>query len=124
MTATEMATYRRRLVALANRLSRDVSELEEEAFQPTGGEASGGLSNVPLHLGDLGSNQFEEEVTLDLVGKEEEMLSEANAALERIDASSFGHCEHCRRLISRERLAAVPYARHCVACADKFGRSH
>jgi len=122
MTATEIGTYRRRLAALADRLSRDVSHLEEEALVPTGGEASGGLSDVPLHLGDLGSHQFEEEVTLDLVGKEEHILAEVNAALERIGAGTFGRCEHCRRPISRERLAAVPYARACVACAEKPGR--
>ena len=122
MTVPEMDTYRRRLVALADRLSRDVSELEEEALLPTGGEASGGLSDVPLHLGDLGSHQFEEEVTLDMVGKEEQILAEVKEAVERIDAGTFGRCEHCRRPISRERLAAVPYARHCVACAAKLGR--
>jgi RNA polymerase-binding transcription factor DksA len=122
MTATEVDTYRRPLMSVADRLSRDVSELEEEALLPTGGEASGGLSDVPLHLGDLGSHQFEEEVTLNLVGKEEQILAEVNAALERIGPGTFGRCEHCRRPISRERLSAVPYARHCVACAAKLGR--
>ena len=122
MTATEIDTYRRRLAALADRLSGDVSHLEEEALVPTGGEASGGLSDVPLHLGDLGSHQFEEEVTLDLVGKEEHILAEVNAALERIGTGTFGRCEHCQRPISRERLAAIPYARSCVACAEKPGR--
>jgi len=121
MTATEKDTYRQRLVALADRLSWDVTELEEEALQPTGGEASGGLSNVPLHLGDLGSHQFEKEMSLDLVGKEEQILAEAKEAIERIDAGTFGRCEHCRKPISRERLAAVPYARYCIACADKLG---
>src|SRR5262249_43489794 len=122
MTATEIDTYRRRLVALADRLSRDVSHLEEEALVPTGGEASGGLSDVPLHMGDLGSRQFEEEVTLNLVGNEEHILAEVNATLERIEAGAFGRCEHCRRPISRKRLAAVPYARSCVACAENPGR--
>jgi len=122
MTATEIDTYRRRLAALADRLSGDVSHLEEEALVPTGGEANGGLSDVPLHLGDLGSHQFEEEVTLDLVGKEEQILAEVNAAIERIGAGTYGRCERCRRPISRERLAAVPYARACVACAEKPGR--
>jgi DnaK suppressor protein len=121
MTATDKDTYRRRLVALADRLSRDVTELEEEALQPTGGEASGGLSNVPLHPGDLGSHQFDEEVSLDLVGKEEQILADVKEALERIDAGTFGHCEQCRKPITRERLAAVPYARYCVACAEKLG---
>jgi hypothetical protein len=53
MTATEIDTYRRRLAALADRLSLDVSHLEEEALVPTGGEASGGLSDVPLTWGTL-----------------------------------------------------------------------
>ena len=41
-------------------------------------------------------------------------------ALERIRRGTFGKCEECAAAIPKGRLAALPYARHCVACARKF----
>ena len=44
----------------------------------------------------------------------------AQTALDRIAQGTFGRCEECRAEIPRARLQAVPYARHCVACARKL----
>jgi RNA polymerase-binding protein DksA len=118
----EVRAYRARLLALGGRLSRDRSQLKEEALSPLGGEASGGLSDLPLHLADLGSHSFEEEITLGLLENEEQLIEEINAALERLDQGVYGRCESCGQEVSKERLQALPYARHCVACARKLQR--
>lgn len=39
------------------------------------------------------------------------------AALERIDAGSYGQCARCGRVIGDARLQALPSATTCVACA-------
>jgi RNA polymerase-binding protein DksA len=117
MSDAEAGASRNRLLALLTRLDRDRSALKDEALQAAGGEASGGLSDVPLHLADLGSHSFEEELTLSLVENEERLIEEINAALERIDQGVYGCCEACRQDIAKARLRAVPYARHCVRCA-------
>lgn len=39
------------------------------------------------------------------------------AALQRIDAGSYGHCARCGRAIGDARLAALPFATTCVTCA-------
>jgi RNA polymerase-binding transcription factor DksA len=119
MKKTEMNTYRDRLVEMLRRLARDESQLREEALSGVGGDASGSLSDVPIHLADLGSHEFEEEMTLSLLGSEERLVEEINAACSRIDRGTFGRCEDCKRQISKARLHAVPYARYCVACAAK-----
>jgi RNA polymerase-binding transcription factor DksA len=115
-----MDAYRQRLLALMKRLGHDRAELKDEALRATGGEASGGLSDVPLHLADLGSHEFEEALTLDLLESEEQIIEEINGALERIEQGTFGRCEGCQREIPRERLQALPYTCHCVACARKL----
>jgi len=122
ITETETGAYRQRLLALMARIDRDRSLLKDEALRATGGEASGGLSDIPLHLADLGSHSFEEELTLGLVKNEEQLIEEINAALERIDEGIYGQCEACRRNIAKERLPAVPYTRHCVRCARAIQR--
>jgi RNA polymerase-binding transcription factor DksA len=116
----EMNSYKRQLLALNTRLDGDRSQLKDEALRATGGEASGGLSDVPLHLADLGSDAYEEEVTFGLVKNEEHLIEEINAALARLERGAFGRCEACRQRISKSRLEALPYARHCIRCAQKL----
>jgi RNA polymerase-binding transcription factor DksA len=122
ISEAEARAYRERLLALIGRLDRDRSQLKNEALRATGGEASGGLSDVPLHLGDLGSNSFEEEVTLGLLENEEQLIEEINAALDRLDKGVYGRCESCGQELPKGRLQALPYARHCVACAPNVQR--
>src|SRR5207248_2821160 len=93
MTEAEIQFYRQRLLAFTKRLGRDMSALQEEALQPIGGESSGGLSNVPVHLADMGTDNFEEEVTLTLLENEDQIVTEINDAVDRIEKGTFGRCE-------------------------------
>jgi RNA polymerase-binding transcription factor DksA len=102
---------------MRKRLGGDISELEEETLRPVGGEASGDLSDVPLDPADLGSDNYEEEVSLGLLENEEQLMEEVNTALERIGQGTFGRCEQCQTEIPRERLNALPYTRYCIRCA-------
>jgi RNA polymerase-binding transcription factor DksA len=119
-TETEATAYRQRLLTFLRRLSSDRSQLKDEALQPAGGEASGGLSDVPLHLADLGSHFFEVDITLDLLDNEEQLIEAINLALARLDQGVYGRCQACQQAIPRVRLQALPYARHCMACARKL----
>src|SRR5436309_1384339 len=78
------------------------------------------LSNTPFHPADLGTDNYEQEVTLSLLENDEQVLEETAAALERIERGTFGVCENCNKEIGRERLQAVPYARYCINCARKL----
>jgi RNA polymerase-binding transcription factor DksA len=119
MNRSEIAGYRRRLAAWRKRLTEDVSELEHDALRPTGGEASGILSDMPRHQADLAADAFVEEVALDMLGNEKFLLGELDAALDRIGSGTFGVCESCRQSISKDRLHAAPYARYCVGCEHR-----
>ena len=119
-TKAEKNLYRQRLVNLTTRLEGERSQLKGEALQPTGGEASGGFSNAPIHPADLGSRDVEEDVALGLLENEEQLIEEINAALARLDEGGYGRCEKCKQEIYRARLQAVPYARYCVSCARQL----
>jgi RNA polymerase-binding transcription factor DksA len=120
MTQAEIKSYRVRLLALKRRLGGVLTDLEEEALRPVGGEAAGGLSDVPVHPADLGTENYEEEVSLGLLENEIQLLTEVNDALRRIEQGTFGRCEECHQPISRARLNALPYARYCLRCARKL----
>src|SRR5262245_11787550 len=117
MTEAEVQCYRQRLLALKKRQGGHLSELEEEALRPVGGEASGGLSDVPVHPADLGTDNFEEALALELLENADRLLTEVNDALDRIEQGTFGRCENCGQEVSGERLEALPYARYCLQCA-------
>jgi RNA polymerase-binding transcription factor DksA len=117
MTEAERDGFRQQLLELGKHFKGKVSDLEKEALRNTGGDASGNLSNTPVHLADLGSETFEQEINLSLLENEDQRLEEIAAALQRLDEGTYGRCENCRKEISKERLRAVPYTRFCVACA-------
>ena len=123
MTKADLDTYQEMLLALRRRLNGDVSHLADEALRAMGGEASGSLSNAPLHMADLGTDNFEQEFTLSLLQNQEQALDEIREALSRIDRGTFGQCEECHQPIPKARLQALPYTRHCVACARKLQQS-
>ena len=120
MTKAELDTYRASLLALRDRHNGDVSHLADEALRRTGGGAAGNLSNMPIHMADLGTDNFEQEFTLSLLQNEEQLLEEIAAALERMKQGSYGLCEECQGAIPKPRLQAVPYTRYCVECARKL----
>jgi RNA polymerase-binding transcription factor DksA len=120
MTKAEMDVYRESLLALRDRHNGDASHLADEALRRTGGGAAGNLSNMPIHMADLGTDNFEQEFTLSLLQNEEQLVGEITSALERIRHGTFGQCEECQGDIPKPRLQALPYARYCVGCARKL----
>jgi RNA polymerase-binding protein DksA len=119
MSKSELEVYRQRLLALRHRLNGDVSHLADEALRKNQREASGNLSSMPIHMADIGTDNFEQEFTLSLLQNEEQVLTEIAEAMDRIQQGTFGRCEDCHHSIPRARLNALPYARHCVECARK-----
>ena len=120
MTKSKLEAYRQHLLSLRKRLSGDVNHLADEALRKNQKDASGNLSSMPIHMADIGTDNFEQEFTLSLLANVEQSLEEIAAALERINDGSFGSCEECSGEIPKVRLEALPYTRYCVACARRF----
>jgi len=54
-----------------------------------------------------------------LAGSLSENLAEIEAALEKLEAGTYGQCEDCGQAIAPARLEAMPSARLCITCASK-----
>lgn len=61
---------------------------------------------------------FERSQVAALVTQARAQLAEVEAALERLDAGTYGTCERCGQPIARARLEARPAARTCVGCVS------
>ncbi len=119
MTGKQRDHYRDVLRDLLPRVERTAAGLEEAARSGVGGEAGGNLSNTPMHLADLGSEAYSQELSATLLENEAFLRDEVRAALGRIDEATFGRCQACNHAIPAERLNVLPYTRYCVPCAEK-----
>jgi RNA polymerase-binding transcription factor DksA len=117
MTRGQTAKYRSQLRVMLDRIDGTVAGLEDQARMPTSGEAGGSLSNAPLHLGDVGSEVYSQELGSTLLENEAYIRLEIVDALGRIDNQDYGRCENCKQDIAPARLDALPYARYCIRCA-------
>ena len=124
MKKAEMKVYKERLVNLRSRLRGDVNQMADSALKKTRSELNGDLSSMPIHMADIGSDNFEQEFTLSLMENEEGTLDAIETALERIAAGTFGDCEECTVKIPKARLNAIPYAALCVKCAQQVERKY
>ncbi len=117
MKKAEMLTFRDKLCAIRARLRGDVSTMAEVALRKSGMEGSDN-TGMPIHMAELGSDNFEQEFTLSLLETEEDTLGLIESALERIDEGSFGQCIECDGPIAKARLNAIPYTPVCIKCAE------
>src|SRR3954466_412806 len=121
MTRKRIDQFRRILEAMAARGRGDIQSLEEQARTGLGGEAGGDLSNAPMHIADLGTEQYMQELNATLFENEEYIRREVRDAIGRFDRGTFGFCERCGQAILEERLEALPYTRYCTPCSAAVG---
>jgi DnaK suppressor protein len=82
------------------------------------------ITSMPNHMAELGSGNFDQEFTLSVLGSEEDVLKQIEAAITRIDDGSYGWCGECGGQIPKNRLDAIPYAAQCIRCASKQEEDH
>jgi RNA polymerase-binding transcription factor DksA len=97
-----------------------MSSLESQALKRSRQESSGDLSNMPIHMADIGSDNFEQEFTLSLMETEGGTLERIESALERMEDGTYSECEECGSKIPKKRLDAIPYAAMCIKCASRL----
>lgn len=114
MNAADMKVYRDRLLLLRSRLRNDVTSMADAALGHEGSENS----SMPIHMAELGSDNFEQEFTLSLLATEEGTLELIENALRRIENKTYGKCETCGGAIPKTRLNALPHTPVCVKCAS------
>lgn len=120
MKQEELDSFRDILLGLRARLRGDLDQMTDEALRRTQSETSGNLSNVPLHMADVGTENYDQEFTLGLIENEQSTLDQVQSALTRINSGTYGVCEECGEPIAKPRLQALPYTKHCIQCARKL----
>ena len=113
LTPAEIKKFKALLLAKLTEILGNVTTMESEAFHRDRSD----LSNLPLHMADLGSDSYEIDNIIGLLDSERKILMEVSDALSRIEDGTYGICQGHGEQISKQRLKAIPWARYCVACA-------
>ena len=83
--------HRERLLALRARLQGDTTQMEDNALNKDHSKTT----SMPNDMAELGTANFDQELTLRVLGGEEDTLDQIEAAIERLEDGSFGLCDKC-----------------------------
>lgn len=119
LSSKELEHFRGLLLDKRRELVGDMSHMEREALRSASGT---NLSNLPMHMADMGTDNYEQEFTLGLVEKERVLLREINQALAKIQDGTYGICEGTGKPINKMRLEAQPWARYSIEHARQMER--
>ena len=114
LTLEEIAHFTQLLLIKRKELLGDLDHMQGEALDNNRQDAAGELSNMPIHMADIGTDNYEQEFTLGLLESERKILRDIDHALAKIQEGSYGTCEGTGVTIGRGRLEAKPEARFCV----------
>jgi DnaK suppressor protein len=110
MDRRNLDRYKR--VLLEKRGEMSVTSTEASSPIPAAGGRQGDLI-------DQANADAEAELQIHLHETDLRLLRAIEEALARIRQGTFGTCETCRNPISRARLEAVPWTRHCRDCKER-----
>ena len=115
----DMEEFKALLLEKRKELVGNVNTMENETLKKDRTD----LSNMPFHMADMGSDNFEQEFTLELMDGERKVLKEIDVALARIDEGTYGICEGNGKPIEIERLKAIPWTKYSVEYAREMEKN-
>lgn len=115
MSTIDTNRFREALLRERARVSAAIDNLRNE--NPGTLEDETGDEPQDQHLGDTATVTYDREMDYTLADNEEQLLSQIDAALSRIEDGTYGICVNCGRPIGEERLEARPWADLCIDCA-------
>jgi RNA polymerase-binding protein DksA len=116
LNVRELRNFRDLLLQKRRQLMGDMDSMESEALRTEGTN----LSHLPVHMADMGTDNYEQEFTLNLVDRDRKLIDEIDHALAKIDNKTYGICEGTGQMITKARLEAQPWARFSIEHARRL----
>ena len=120
LTKQEIEDYKQLLLEKRKEIIGSVNEIQDETLNKSRMAASGDLSSMPIHMADIGSDNYEQEFALGLLDSERKILHKIDEALMRIEEKTYGICLGSGKPIAKARLQAKPWAKYSVEYARKI----
>jgi DnaK suppressor protein len=115
MDKQRLEHYRNLLETRRHNLRQSVARTEEDgrAAQET---------DSAQDVVDRASSSYQKEFLFARSNNDRQFLQMVEHALSNISEGIYGECEQCGNEINEQRLEAVPWARHCIACQERLER--
>ncbi len=107
LSAKDIEFFRNVLEAKRATLVGDVTQMRDQALNQS-------HSKMPIHMADIGTDNYEQEFTLELIENDRNLLREIDEALDRIEQGTYGICLATGKPISKSRLKHKPWAKYCI----------
>lgn len=118
MTETSTSTRERELDGIRMQVEGERDRLQHELDQlrvDSGGRDEAHFHEHPTdHAGEMEEHDRQLAIRENL----EQMFSQCQDALGRLDRGAYGICRSCGQEIDIERLKALPYATKCIPCKE------
>jgi RNA polymerase-binding protein DksA len=72
---------------------------------------------------DQATQSLDKEILFELSDNERKILRDIEAALRKMEKGTYGLCEHCKNVIEKKRIKALPSARYCMTCQSGSERN-
>ncbi len=112
LTPADIEKFREILLKKRQELVGDLDTMNDNAKSQT--QASGDASSMPIHMADIGSDNYEQEMTMGFLENEHSLLKEIDEALGRIAKGTYGICLATGKPIGKARLKLKPWAKYCI----------
>jgi len=111
MDKKRLEYYKKKLQTRREELIKTIARTEEEGRTAD--------DDPTVDLADKAANSYTKEFLFGQTNVDRTLLALIDGALARIKGGTYGVCAECEEELQQKRLEAVPWARHCVTCAEK-----
>jgi DnaK suppressor protein len=119
VTTIDTEHFRDALLEERQRVEHALTTLREEHPGSLDDEVEEVAATADDHLANTASATLGREIDYTLGDNAEQVISEIDAALQRIEDGTYGVCASCGREIPPARLEANPWASLCIDCKRK-----
>ncbi|MFO7871492.1 MAG: TraR/DksA C4-type zinc finger protein [Kiritimatiellia bacterium] len=106
LKASDIEQFKNTLISMRNKVAEQIDSLKGDSLRRADS----------VYSEEDGTDAFDRQMALDLVGSEHDALFEIDEALRHISEGTYGVCEECGKPIRKSRMKALPFARLCVKC--------
>jgi len=115
----ELAEFKKIILKRKEEILDDIKHISDDTLKKSQKDAAGDISGYTYHMADVATDTYDREFSMGIASDERKVIYELDDALKKIEDGTFGVCEDCRSLITKNRLKAVPPARLCIKCQEK-----
>jgi DnaK suppressor protein len=99
----DLAEFKKLVLKRKEAILDEIKHISEDTLKKSQKDASGDISGYTYHMADVATDTYDREFSLVLASNERKLLLELDDALKKIEEGTFGICENCKNLISKNR---------------------